>query len=81
MDQREMVNFWKTIVDTMMDGLIVVDSDGMIVAVNPATEQLTGFMREELIGSQCAILNCDHCSARSSGTELRQDRSNVAHAP
>lgn len=70
MDQREMVNFWKTIVDTMMDGLIVVDSDGMIVAVNPATEQLTGFTREELIGSQCTILNCDHCSAHSSGTEF-----------
>jgi two-component system response regulator HydG len=70
MDQREMANFWKTIVDTMMDGLIVVDADGMIVAVNPATEQLTGFTREELIGSQCTILNCDHCSARSSGPDF-----------
>ncbi len=67
MDQREMVTYWKTIVDTMTDGLIVVDVDGMIVAVNPATEKLTGFTREELIGSPCTILNCDHCSIRSSG--------------
>ena len=64
MDQQEMVIFWKTIVDTMMDGLVVVDVDGMIVAVNRATEQITGFSREELIGSPCTILNCDRCSNR-----------------
>jgi PAS domain S-box-containing protein len=62
-----MVTFWKTIVDTMMDGLMVVDSDGMIVAVNRATEQLTGFAREELIGSTCKILSCDICSSRYTG--------------
>ncbi len=65
MNQQEMVGFWKTIVDTMMDGLMVVDSDGMIVAVNQATERISGFTREELIGSNCTILNCDNCSARS----------------
>lgn len=70
MDQREMITYWKTIVDTMTDGLIVVDVDGMIVAVNPATEQLTGFTREELIGSQCTKLDCDHCSPRSSGSNF-----------
>jgi two-component system response regulator HydG len=64
MDQQEMVTFWKTIVETMMDGLMVVDADGMIVAVNQATEQLTGYSREELIGSPCTILNCDLCSGR-----------------
>jgi len=66
MNQEEMVGFWKTVVDTMMDGLIVVDSDGMIVAVNHATEEITGYEREELIGSPCTILNCDRCSARES---------------
>ena len=64
MNPEEMVFFWKTIVDTMMDGLMVVDEEGMIVAVNQATEQITGFSREELIGSPCTILNCDNCSAR-----------------
>ena len=73
MDQQDMVGFWKTIVDTMTDGLIVVDTDGMIVAVNQASEQLTGYTREELIGSQCTILNCDHCSARGSGKSFTCD--------
>lgn len=68
MDQQEMVGFWKTIVDTMMDGLMVVDADGMIVAVNQATEELTGYTREELIGSLCTILNCDRCTAQCAGS-------------
>ncbi len=66
MNPEEMVSFWKTIVDTMMDGLMVVDEEGMIVAVNQATEQITGYSREELIGSPCTILHCDNCSARCS---------------
>ena len=63
MNREEMVNFWRTIVETMMDGLMVVDADGMIVSVNRATELITGYTREELIGSPCTILNCDNCSA------------------
>jgi two-component system, NtrC family, response regulator HydG len=64
MNRVDMVNFWRTIVETMMDGLMVVDGDGMIVSVNRATEAITGYTREELIGSPCTILNCDNCSAR-----------------
>ena len=64
MYREEMVSFWRTIVETMMDGLMVVDADGMIVSVNRATEAITGYTREELIGSPCTILNCDNCSAR-----------------
>ncbi|MGC8659860.1 MAG: sigma-54 interaction domain-containing protein [Desulfomonilaceae bacterium] len=63
MKREEMVNFWRTIVETMMDGLMVVDADGMVVSVNRATELITGYTREELIGSPCTILNCDNCSA------------------
>ncbi len=64
MNREGMVNFWKTVVETMMDGLMVVDADGMIVSVNRATEAITGYTREEMIGSPCTILNCDNCSAR-----------------
>ncbi len=53
--------YWETVIQTMMDGLMVVDPEGMIIAVNPAMERLTGYTREELLGQPCTILNCDRC--------------------
>ncbi len=53
--------YWETVINTMMDGLMVVDPDGVIIAANQAMERITGYTREELIGSPCAILNCDTC--------------------
>ena len=53
--------YWETVIHTMMDGLMVVDPQGNIVAVNPAMERLTGYSREELLGQSCNILNCDRC--------------------
>ncbi len=64
MKRDEIIYYWHAIIETMMDGLMVVDRDGMIVSVNNATEAITGYSREELIGSQCTILRCDNCSAR-----------------
>ncbi len=52
--------FWKTVIDTMMDGLLVVDVEGVILSVNQAMEQITGYSREELVGQPCTILKC-HC--------------------
>ncbi len=53
--------YWETVIHTMMDGLMVVDTTGTIVTVNPAMERLTGYTREELLGQQCTILKCDRC--------------------
>jgi transcriptional regulator with PAS, ATPase and Fis domain len=52
---------WKTIIDTLKEGLVVVAPDGTIVAVNPAAETLTGYSAEELIGQSCRILDCTGC--------------------
>ena len=57
----DIADFWKTIVDTLREGLMVVDSSGTIVAANAATEQLTGYTTEELLGRSCQILNCTGC--------------------
>ncbi|MCF8035420.1 MAG: sigma 54-interacting transcriptional regulator [Desulfobacteraceae bacterium] len=52
---------WKTIFNTLHDGLIVVDISGRIVAVNPAAEQITGYAADEIEGRTCRILNCTGC--------------------
>jgi two-component system response regulator HydG len=63
----DIARYWKTIVDTLQDGLMVVDSGGNIVAVNPAAEKLTGYSAAELIGSNCRELNCTGCDVYNQG--------------
>jgi len=62
---------WKTIFETLQDGLMVIDVEGNILAANPAAERLTGYTADELIGSNCRILNCTGCElyGRGSGKE------------
>ncbi len=58
---REPEQFWKTVIDTMVDGLMIVDPEGVILAANQAMAELTGYRREELIGQPCLILKCHSC--------------------
>jgi two-component system, NtrC family, response regulator HydG len=53
--------YWKTVVDTMMDGVVIVDRDGTILSVNDALTKMTGYEASELIGRDCMILDCDTC--------------------
>ncbi|AOY58606.1 sigma-54 interaction domain-containing protein [Desulfococcus multivorans] len=58
---------WKTVVETLQDGLIVVDPGGTIVFVNPAAADLTGYAPEELVGRSCRILGCTGCEIKGRG--------------
>ncbi|MCF8129285.1 MAG: sigma 54-interacting transcriptional regulator [Deltaproteobacteria bacterium] len=61
MFENEYSQYWKTVVQTMLDGLMVVDPDGIILSVNNAFETLTGYGEKELIGQSCKILECNTC--------------------
>lgn len=67
----EIGKYWKTIVDTLQDGLMVLDPHGNILAMNPAAETLTGYSAEELVGKNCQTLNCTGCElyGRGAGEE------------
>lgn len=58
----EQDRYWKTVVNTIRDGLMIVDERGIIVSVNDALEKMTGYSRSELIGRDCTVLNCDICT-------------------
>ena len=68
MDQRHVgqSQYWKTIIDTMAEALMVVDHRGVIVSVNQSMLDLTGFTEKELVGKPCAVLNCDTCAVKKS---------------
>jgi len=61
MFEQELNQYWKTVVDTIQDGVMIVDRDGTIVSINKAFERITGYSRAEMIGNSCSILNCDIC--------------------
>ncbi|MHB8771012.1 MAG: sigma-54 interaction domain-containing protein [Syntrophales bacterium] len=53
--------YWETIVDTMTDGVIVVDRNATILAVNRALAEMIGYEKAALTGQPCAVLGCDAC--------------------
>ena len=61
MFEQELNEYWKTVVDIIQDGVMIVDLKGIIVSVNKAFQVITGYEKRELIGKPCSILNCDTC--------------------
>jgi PAS domain S-box-containing protein len=67
---REIEGYWKTVVNTIRDGIMIVNTHGAIVSVNSAFEKITGYSRDEIIGKSCEILQCDIChEARFKGED------------
>jgi len=63
MYERELNAYWKAVVDTIQEGVMIVNTDGAIISVNQAFETITGYPRSEVLGQSCAILNCSTCKA------------------
>ena len=61
MFEKELNRYWKTVVDTIQDGVMIVDTDGIIISVNKGFETITGYVLDEVIGRPCSILNCNTC--------------------
>jgi len=61
MNSARITNYWKRIINTMNDGLMLIGPEGNVMMVNQAFERLTGYPAEEIIGRHCTILECDAC--------------------
>jgi PAS domain S-box-containing protein len=70
--------FLKQTVETMRDGLMVVDVDGDILFFNKAAEAITGYRKEEVLGKQCTVLDTDTCAViTESGRQKKCDLFNL----
>ena len=54
-------DFLANVLETMRDGLMVVDKEGNILFFNNAAEKITGYRREEVVGKPCMVLDTDTC--------------------
>ncbi len=61
MNSPRITNYWKRIINTMNDGLMLIGPEGNVMMVNQAFERLTDYTAEEIIGRHCTILECDAC--------------------
>jgi PAS domain S-box-containing protein len=61
MSKQDLNQYWKTVVDTIQDGVMIVNPEGTIISVNRGFEEITGYERKEIIGQPCTILDCSTC--------------------
>jgi two-component system, NtrC family, response regulator HydG len=66
--EQDLNLYWKTVVDTIQDAVMIVDKSGKIVSVNKAFEKITLHSCEKVIGKSCALLNCDRCEIARKST-------------
>ncbi len=55
--------YWEQVLNTIMEGVVVVDARGIILSVNQAMEEITGYQSQELIGKPCGLIKTDACFA------------------
>ncbi|WP_300461589.1 sigma 54-interacting transcriptional regulator [Desulfobacula sp.] len=58
---------WRYIIDSVQDGIIIVDEKGRFVAANQTAQLITGYTEAELKGQSCRILNCTGCKIVGKG--------------
>ena len=68
--------FFETLLDNLFDGVYFVDRDRRITYWNRGAERLTGYAREEVVGSRCRDNLLRHVDEQ--GRELCTDRCPVA---
>jgi two-component system response regulator HydG len=61
MFEQQLNKYWKTVVDMIQDGVMIVSTEGKITSVNRAFETITGYSRKDIIRKPCSILKCDAC--------------------
>ena len=75
---------WKEVIDSAVDGIIVIDAHGRVEAFNPAAERLFGYSATEVLGRNLDMLmpspyprGARHHLPRASSRDLAERRSST----
>jgi two-component system response regulator HydG len=63
----DIATYWKTVLDTVQEALLILSPSGEIISMNRAAEEITGYRADEIIGQNCTILDCDGCKLYARG--------------
>jgi len=58
---------WRHIIESVQDGIIIVDAQGNFIAANQTAQLITGYKESELKGQSCRILHCNGCDIIGKG--------------
>jgi len=70
-DELENNEFVKLLLESIGDGIFVLDKYGTIIAWNPAMEKIVGYRSSEIKGQSCKILNFDQCFGKACPTGMK----------
>ncbi|MCH8348493.1 MAG: PAS domain S-box protein, partial [Proteobacteria bacterium] len=53
---KDLDQYRRTVLDTMVDGLVVIDEKGIVLNINKAGAEMFGYSEEEIIGNNVNML-------------------------
>jgi len=69
-DRMEKLERYETVIESITDGVYVLDENYRFSLVNEAYVEMTGYSREELLGEHCALVVGEDVSTEAAGRSL-----------
>jgi PAS domain S-box-containing protein len=66
------VPFLKQILDTMAEGLFILDPNGVITSWNQSMEKISGYTAREAIGKTCRLIECSRCFGHNCPADIHK---------
>ena len=63
--------FMRQIIDSVADGVFIVDPQGLVTFWNPSMEKISGYMAREAVGKPCTLLSCSTCEGEASTSGIK----------
>ncbi len=67
-DQIKKNKLVNILLESIGDGIFILNNKGSIIAWNPAMEKITGFKQSEVLNQNCTMLNFNHCFGKDCPT-------------